>query len=210
MVGKKVSEAEKAEIIKQYREYKSIREIADTTKRCRDTITGVLKEKGIKVRPGSFNYMIIPREIYEHGDNLPPWWVVGFTDGEGSFMIIINKDKRYSSGYKVYPVFQIAQKDSRFLEEVKTFFGFGDIIKHYDKRFKNSQHAYVAKGFSHALKLIQFFDLYLPKEKEEDYKKWRKIIMYVLDRDFFLREKDVHYINILRPCNSRGGKRTQI
>jgi LAGLIDADG DNA endonuclease family protein len=58
-------------------------------------------------------------------NKLNPNWVTGFTDGEGSFMILLEKNKKSENKWQVKPCFQIAlhTKDKDLLLQIKSFFG---------------------------------------------------------------------------------------
>jgi len=55
---------------------------------------------------------------------LEPNWVTGFTDGEGTFYVGINKNTTMAIGYQVLPEFRIVQhkKDIKVLYALKKFF----------------------------------------------------------------------------------------
>ena len=62
----------------------------------------------------------------------PAWvsgYISGFTCGEGSFCIAIQKSKNARLGYHARPLFQIelTVEDAPILEAIKEFFGFGSI-----------------------------------------------------------------------------------
>lgn len=38
-----------------------------------------------------------------------PWWLTGFTQADGSFIIIIKKQERGKFGYRFHPVFELSQ-----------------------------------------------------------------------------------------------------
>ena len=63
---------------------------------------------------------------------LDPWWVTGFIDGEGSFIISIVRNKLRKIGWEVQLLFSINLhvKDISILEEIKKFYGVGSITKH--------------------------------------------------------------------------------
>jgi hypothetical protein len=60
---------------------------------------------------------------------LAPWFVSGFTDGEGSFIATIYKNKEYRSGWQVQAIFSISlhTKDLPLLKGIQSFFGVGTI-----------------------------------------------------------------------------------
>jgi hypothetical protein len=63
---------------------------------------------------------------------LDPWFITGFTDAEGCFLVSIIKDKEYRLGWSVSPRYQINlhQKDKALLEQINKFFLVGSINKH--------------------------------------------------------------------------------
>lgn len=60
---------------------------------------------------------------------LNPYYITGFVDGEGSFIISVNPYSRYSTGYKVKATFSIGlhKRDLPLLMLIKEFFGVGSI-----------------------------------------------------------------------------------
>lgn len=69
---------------------------------------------------------LINREI----KSLDPWWVTGYTDAEGSFMINVFKSKNVNLGYSVKLIYQITAHYSEIdtMFSIKSFFnGVGNI-----------------------------------------------------------------------------------
>ena len=65
--------------------------------------------------------------------SLHPWFITGFVDGEGSFMVSILKNPKVRSGWQIQSVFQIAlhKKDIKLLKLIQAYFGgIGKIAKH--------------------------------------------------------------------------------
>jgi hypothetical protein len=62
---------------------------------------------------------------------LNPYYVTGFTDGEGCFFIGLYADSNYKMGYRVKASFQIGlhEKDLPLLEQIQSYFGVGKITK---------------------------------------------------------------------------------
>ena len=60
---------------------------------------------------------------------LDPWYVVGFTDGEGCFSVSIFKNSTTRSGYQVFPEFVVTQGSNNLsvLKDLQSFFGCGKI-----------------------------------------------------------------------------------
>jgi hypothetical protein len=68
---------------------------------------------------------------YGSTNELNPYYVTGFTDGDGCFYVSISPDSKYKTGYRVKAQFQIGLhiKDLALLEEIQLFFGVGKISK---------------------------------------------------------------------------------
>ena len=64
-------------------------------------------------------------------ERLNPYWLVGFTDGEGCFSISIFKNKSLKSGFQIFPEFVLTQgaKSLDSLEKVQKFFNCGKIYE---------------------------------------------------------------------------------
>lgn len=71
--------------------------------------------------------------------NINPWFVTGFLDGEGCFMIYIRKNSKYSTGWAIQLVFKMVlhKKDIDLLDSIQKFFGVGKI--YLDKDTVNYQ-----------------------------------------------------------------------
>lgn len=63
--------------------------------------------------------------------SLNPYFVTGFTDAEGCFIISIIKDSKMTLGWRVKVLFKINLhiKDLKLLQEIKSFFEVGNINK---------------------------------------------------------------------------------
>ena len=62
----------------------------------------------------------------------PAWFITGFTDAEGCFLLNVGlcpRYKEYRLGWRVMLRFQISlhQKDKALLEQIQTYFGGGSI-----------------------------------------------------------------------------------
>ena len=60
---------------------------------------------------------------------LDPWYIVGFTDGEGCFSISIFKNSTTRLGYQVFPEFVLTQgaKSVQLLQAIQSYFDCGNI-----------------------------------------------------------------------------------
>ena len=73
-------------------------------------------------------------------ERLNPWWIVGFTDGEGCFSVSRFKNRTCKSGYQTLYEFVITQGEvSRTaLEAIKSYFDCGNI--YINHRYDNHNH----------------------------------------------------------------------
>ena len=64
-------------------------------------------------------------------NELNPYYVTGFTDGEGCFFVGISPGPKHKIGHRVKATFQIGLhiKDKALLEQIQLFFGVGQISK---------------------------------------------------------------------------------
>ena len=53
------------------------------------------------------------------------WFLTGFVDGEGYFLVLVLKRARYKTGWNIIPVFTISlnSRDAALLEKIQQFFG---------------------------------------------------------------------------------------
>ena len=69
-----------------------------------------------------------------------PGWVVGFVDGEGSFLVTIFKSSQAKMKWQIFPEFNVSQslKGKDLLHKLETFFGCGHIYAHNARNIKLS------------------------------------------------------------------------
>ena len=76
---------------------------------------------------------------------LNPWFVTGFTDGEGSFTLSIYKDEKYKTGWRVRLFFEIHlhKKDLKILENIRKFFDVGKLYNSSSARLCASEPIFI-------------------------------------------------------------------
>jgi hypothetical protein len=130
-----------------------------------------------------------------------PWFVAGFTDGEGSFTITIYKDKEYSTGWHVQAMFQIHlhAKDLPLLKQIKSFFGVG-IIQTIEN---NNSVIYRVANLKELIEIIiPFFDKYpLLTQKRADFELFKSVVMLMKNREHRTREGLLKIVNIKASIN---------
>jgi len=111
------------------------------------------------------------------GSLLNPWFITGFTDGEGSFMLSFLKNPSTKSGWQIQSIFQIAlhEKDVELLELIQAYFGgVGRIARHG----KNSYSYRVRSLDENVNKILPHFDKYpLISQKYADYLLWKDTVL---------------------------------
>lgn len=115
------------------------------------------------------------------GSKLNPWWVTGFCDGESSFSILIRKSKTHKLGWSVELCFQIDihRKDIAILEEIKNYFGSGEIYNH---RLQTVQ--YRVQSIKGIMNIINHFDKYpLITQKQSNYLLFKDVINLIVNKE---------------------------
>lgn len=107
-------------------------------------------------------------------DKLNPYFVTGFTDGEGCFLINVRPNPKMKIGYSIELVFKISLhlKDKALSENLRNFFGVGtvtirgsDCIQYWVGSLKDLQ------------VIVNHFDNYpLISEKWSDYRLFRQVL----------------------------------
>ncbi len=103
-------------------------------------------------------------------EKMNPWYIVGFTDGEGSFSITISKHKTKRLGLDARLMFEIELRgdDKPLLQEIQNYFKCGQIFDlNYDRYGWKPHVKYAVKSHKDLTKyIIPFFKKYLLKGKK--------------------------------------------
>ena len=140
---------------------------------------------------------------------LDPNWITGFTDGEGTFYIGINKNDTMTAGYQVLPEFRIVQheKDIQTLHKIKNFFGAGTVRVNHDDRYELR-----IRSISHINEIIipHFTKHQLITQKKFDFLKFKKII-HIVNSKLHLTENGIaEIIKIASKMNQKNKEKAQI
>nr|ATI20257.1 LAGLIDADG endonuclease [Juglanconis oblonga]ATI20411.1 LAGLIDADG endonuclease [Juglanconis oblonga] len=77
---------------------------------------------------------ILPRKpiVTPQNKTVNPWFLTGFSDAESSFSILIQPNSKYSTGWRIKPVFAIGlhKKDLELLKNIQSYLGVGKIHIH--------------------------------------------------------------------------------
>ena len=136
-------------------------------------------------------------------------WLVGFVDGEGSFLISIFRNKTTRYGWQVFPEFVVTQgaKSLRTLEEIKNFFGCGNV---FINRRSDNHHEHLYRFCIRSVKelrnkIIPFFERYkLRTAKQKDFHKFKRVLD-LMEKGVHLNERGIEKIrNIAHTMNRKG------
>ena len=102
---------------------------------CSDPQTNLLIFESSKVAVHVQKYSTLIKNSNQNAQ-LDPWFITGFVDGEGCFIIGITKSSSHKAGYqvRVYFSIEVHKKDELLLERIKNSLGgVGKITKHRPK-----------------------------------------------------------------------------
>jgi len=118
---------------------------------------------------------------YDSTNGLDPYYVTGFTDGEGCFLrpkrVGVSSNPRYNTAYRVKAVFHIGLhiRDLALLEQIQSFFGVGKISKLGAESVQ-----FRVYGLEDLKVLINHFDKYpLFTNKKDDYRMFKQVVNYM-------------------------------
>ena len=114
---------------------------------------------------------------YDYTNGLNPYYVTGFTDGEGCFFVGVSSNPRYKTAYRVKAVFHIGVhiRDLALLEQIQSFFGVGNISKLGAESVQ-----FRVYGLENLKVIINHFDKYpLLTNKQSDYLLFKQVVHYM-------------------------------
>lgn len=119
--------------------------------------------------------------------NFYPWFITGFVDGEGSFIIRIRKKANYRTGFLVEPLFSIAihKKDLMILQEIQAYFGVGSI--------RNEGNSLVKFRVESVKEIVNYilphFEKYpLITQKLADYLLFKDVVKMMINKEHLTKE----------------------
>jgi RNA binding exosome subunit len=142
-------------------------------------------------------------------------YIVGLVDGEGSFYVRLNKDKRRRNKVELKFSLKLRHQDKEILEQLKSFFDCGNVYIQNDKR-PNHEVCYrfeVNNKKDIINKIIPFFETNSPKIKSRsrDFELFKQISKLSQQDNFdmeqiqFLKEQ-MHWARRIRENRSCGGE----
>lgn len=130
-----------------------------------------------------------------------PWFVTGFTDGEGSWGLSISKDSGRKMGYSVSPKFTIGlhANDIALLERIASQFGVGNISIGSNNLIR--WHVGSVKDLVNVI--IPFFEQYpLISQKRADFELFKRAVELVNNKEHMTQAGLQEIINIKASLNN--------
>jgi len=121
----------------------------------------------------------VQRPIVDNSIIPHPYWFVGFTEGEGSFMVNFLKSSTHLSGYQVQLRFQITQhlRDKKLMENLIKYLDCGKFYLHSNTEAIDI----IVQKFSDIVdKIVPIFNKYpLVGEKSKNFKDFFKVVKLI-------------------------------
>jgi len=124
--------------------------------------------------------------IHTTRSTLDPWFITGFVEAEGCFLLGFFKSDNYRMGYQIQAIFKITlhNKDYDLLCQIKDSFGVGKITKHGDSTLQ-----YLVRSLKDLNIILSHFDKYpLISQKWADYQLFKEAITLIQNKDHLSRE----------------------
>lgn len=137
--------------------------------------------------------------IFPYSNSLNPNWITGFADAEASFTVNIVESAKYRGGWLVQPVFSIGlhQKDIAILEQIKIYWGIGNISKHGSDSVRLR-----IQSIKHFPIILDHFDKYpLITQKRADYELWKRIVEILHVKEPLTRERVEKIVSLKASLN---------
>lgn len=132
---------------------------------------------------------------------LKPYFVTGFTDAEGSFIVRIRKNPKAKVGWSVETKFSLClhKKDKMVLDLIQSFFGGVGSITYASK---DTLHYRIASLHDLIHVVLPHFDKYpLNSQKRADYLLFKKIVLLIKNKEHLTIEGIQKIVNIRASIN---------
>jgi len=135
------------------------------------------------------------------------WYVSGFVDGEGSFLVSFSPRERIAIRVETRPSFTISQhqRSAKILSDIQRFFGCGTI------RFNKSDETYkyeVRSLEDIAKHIIPHFERYpLHTSKQSDFIIWKDIVFRMMEKKHLAPAGLRNIIQAAYRMNNAGARR---
>lgn len=135
------------------------------------------------------------------------YYLAGFTDGEGSFMVVVRNRPDFRAGYKVSLCFNVSQKESYILSQFKKHLACGTLRSRPDGVWYFEVNNFKAISEN----IIPFFDRFgfLSQNKKKQYALFKRAA-YIIKTETHLTLEGFQKILLIRSQMNRGGKRKNL
>lgn len=141
---------------------------------------------------------------------LPPYYIVGFTDADGCFTLNIRRWERNNTGFSASATYIISQREKYrwVMESIKETLDCGTIIqKHHGNRNHSPQVQYHVCGIEYLIgKVIPFFKKYPPILKKADFDLWRKGVELIHRGEHLNNEGILKLVELREQMNFKPGQ----
>lgn len=130
-----------------------------------------------------------------------PWFITGFTDGEGTFTVSIYKNSKLKLGWELSASFEIGldAKDKVLLEEIQAYFGVGKIYKG-----EKNVYRYKVRTPKELRVIIDHFDKYsLITQKQANFVLFKQVVE-MLNRKEHLTIEGIHKLIAIKASMNLG------
>jgi len=162
------------------------------------TLNGVVTQDKT---PQSSSKATLIETNYLPTNGLNPYYVTGFTDGEGCFFISISPDPEYKTGYKVKATFSIGLhlRDFALLEQIKLFFGLGKISTMGAEGIQ-----FRVSALEELKIIIDHFDKYsLLTSKQSDFLLFKQVVKLIEEKEHLSTEGLRKIVSIKAALNNK-------
>ena len=135
-----------------------------------------------------------------YDNKLNPYYITGFTDGEGCFSVSIFRDNRMLTGWQVKAVYKISlhNKDRPLLVLFQKFLGVGKIYKHGENSVE-----FRVSALKNLKAVINHLDKYpLITKKLADYVLFKQAVKLIADKEDLTWEGLLKLVNIKATLNT--------
>ncbi len=133
------------------------------------------------------------------------WYLAGFADGEGSFMVVFRPRKDYKLPWKISACFNVSNRDRVILSLFKRYLKCGTLRQRKDGIY------YYEINNLNAIKenLIPFFEKFkfLSSRKKRDFSIFKKIVKLMLENRHLSKQGIIQIMNLRNKLNEDRTKR---
>jgi hypothetical protein len=132
-------------------------------------------------------------------------YFAGFVDGEGSFNVSLRKREDHQMGWQVVLTFNVSQRESYILAQLKKLMGCGRLQSR-----KDGVHYYVVSNpRSITERVIPFFDRFpfLSQKKQRDFSIFKSITKLVMEKKHLTKDGLQEIVELREKINEGKGRK---